>query len=203
MGIYEKAVKKIETIEKEHADRIRKLKEDLNRLQGAIDEADHQRREAMQTGNQKLYSASVFALDQAKTEHSRTEAELQSAEKDPYITPETAQALEADLLAGMKEKETQTERKFVKLIDEFYPEISETREAVQAGNELLVKINLDMLKDPKKRELKARTGYPINITQYSGNLPCCHYADQLRCSDSYKENGGEKPINPQPDMIIR
>lgn len=203
MGIYEKAVKKIETIEKEHAEKISNLKTEISRLNETIADAEGQRLEALKTENQKLYSASIFALDQARTTLEAKEQELNAAETGPIITKETAEALEAELLAGMKEKETQTETKFNKMIDEFYPEICETDEVINTGNELLKKIELEMLKDAEKLRLYKRTGFPINVAKYQGNLPCRGHAQRIMNSDSYRENGGETPIGNLPNMFAR
>lgn len=198
MEIYEKTVKKIEAIEAEHAARIKALNEDLNRLQVSIDGADHQRMEALQTGNQKLYSAAMFALDQAKTEYNAKKAELLEAETGPYITKETAEALEADLLAGMMEKVNLTDAEFIKIIDKFYPEIAKTCEAISAGNELLIKINLDMLKDEKKIELYKRTGLPINIKSFQPNLISRYYSQMVMQNSKYKELNGKGKADPAP-----
>lgn len=193
MEIYEKTVKKIKSIEQEHAAHLEELRKDIDRLTLSAEEADRQRMEAIKTGNQKLYSASVFALDQANTERNAKEQELKVAETGPIITKETAEALEADMLAGLMEKVKQTDTEFFRIIDTYYPEVLNASKAITAGNDLLIKIELEMLKDEKKLEMYHRTGQPINIKQFRPGLVSMYYSQAIKHNEKYIEVTGNRP----------
>ena len=115
--LFEKAVKRVSDIKTAHAAKIAELRADLDRLQVSIDGAEHQRLEALQAGNQKMYSGAMFALDQAKTERANKETALAQLETDPIIDKATAESLEADLLAGLADLTDRTDRKYIEVLD--------------------------------------------------------------------------------------
>ena len=193
MELYEKAVKKIKSIEQEHATHLEELRKDIDRLTLSAEEADRQRMEAIKTGNQKLYSASVFALDQANTEREAKEQELKAAETAPIITKETAEALEADIMAGLVEKAKQTDTEFFRIIQELYPKAEKASKAITEGNALLRKIEFEMLKDERKLEMYHRTGQPIDVKQIRPNLSSLHYSGLIKHNEKYIEVTGEHP----------
>ena len=193
MEIYEKTVKKIKSIEQEHAAHLEELRKDIDRLTLSAEEADRQRMEAIKTGNQKLYSASVFALDQANTERKAKEQELKDAETSPIITKETAEALEADIMAGVIEKVRQTDKEFFRIIDEYFPKVEEASKAIAEGNTLMKKIELEMLKDEKKIEMYQRTGQPIDVKQIRADLISRYYSNMIRHNGEYIKATGNRP----------
>lgn len=193
MEIYEKTVKKIKSIEQEHAAHLEELRKDIDRLTLSAEEAEQQRMEAMKTGNQKLYSASVFALDQANTERKAKEQELKDAETGPIITKETAEALEADIMAGVIEKVRQTDKEFFRIIDEYFPKVEEASKAIAEGNTLMKKIELEMLKDERKIATYQRTGLPLDVKQIRADLTSLYYSNMIRRNGEYIKATGNRP----------
>ena len=195
MGLYEDAIANVQRVVNGHKTKIEELRAGIEELNKTEAEANGQRLEALNKGDQKLYQAASFSLDSARTKREAMETELHRLQNDPVIDGAEASKLEASIVAALETEARKTTEKFIKMIDDFMPAYEETIKKIEAGNDLCRLVHHELLKDPNSLRLYAVTGQKGAGAQiYSQGTAAGHFIQQICSSEQYKAGGGKYPF---------
>lgn len=191
MNKYQKALQDAEEMLISFDGQQKELSAKVADLERQAERAAKQKAEALETGNQKLYQASVFAEDQTSTQLKAARERLQHIERDPLISPEESRKLISTIISGMDNLVSETDLKFIQMVDEVIPQIEEIKSTIDKGNALIKEIKLKLEKDPVTVNQYERTGI-INAPACTKDFKSWYIAENLRATDLYKESGTNK-----------